>query len=428
MTDPNFFNFLEGMAKNKDVSNLEWEALRQTIEGKSSKEIADGLGITEDAVRKRLTEVYRKFHITGKGSGKLPQLQQIAFYEYQKYLPTRDSRSPAAGNDWNEAPDVDVFYGREKEKAYLKKWIVKERCRVVTIYGLGGIGKTSLAVKLAKEIESEFDYVIWRSLRHAPLLEDVLIGIDLLQSYLLEKSVDKIAALMEFFRNHRCLLILDEWEEVLASEALAGDYREGYDNYRELLRRVGESKHQSCLLLTSREKPREIGIYEGKKSPVKSLQIDGLETTDAENILRDKGLLKEPEWERLIYLYAGNPLGLKIVGAMIKEVPFDGSTSLFFKYATSIVSGEINYIVHKQFKRLSPLEKEIMKWLVNQQKPVSVSEILDAINSEEPKEKLGNALISLGRLSLLEKVKGEKEQTTFELQPVVKEYVKSIGS
>jgi MinD superfamily P-loop ATPase len=35
---------------------------------------------------------------------------------------------------------------------------------------MGGIGKTALSVKLAKEIQSEFEYVLWKSLRNAPLL------------------------------------------------------------------------------------------------------------------------------------------------------------------------------------------------------------------------------------------------------------------
>jgi len=37
-----------------------------------------------------------------------------------------------------------------------------------------------------------------------------------------------------------------------------GYMRAGYEGYGQLLRRVGESEHQSCLLLTSREKASEI--------------------------------------------------------------------------------------------------------------------------------------------------------------------------
>jgi len=43
--------------------------------------------------------------------------------------------------------------------------------------GMGGIGKTALSVKLAEKISGEFEYVIWRSLRDAPLLKDLLTDI-----------------------------------------------------------------------------------------------------------------------------------------------------------------------------------------------------------------------------------------------------------
>lgn len=38
----------------------------------------------------------------------------------------------------------------------------------------GGIGKTSLAVKIAEQVQDEFKFVIWRSLRNAPPIKDLL--------------------------------------------------------------------------------------------------------------------------------------------------------------------------------------------------------------------------------------------------------------
>lgn len=66
--------------------------------------------------------------------------------------------------DWGEAIDVSVFYGRTEELTKLKQWIIQERCRLVVMLGMGGIGKTALSVKLAEKISGEFEYVIWRSL------------------------------------------------------------------------------------------------------------------------------------------------------------------------------------------------------------------------------------------------------------------------
>lgn len=76
--------------------------------------------------------------------------------------------------DWGEAVDTSVFYGRTEELAKLAQWIVNERCRLVALLGMGGIGKTSVSIKLAQQIQDKFEYVIWRSLRNAPPVEDIL--------------------------------------------------------------------------------------------------------------------------------------------------------------------------------------------------------------------------------------------------------------
>ncbi|MBI1882452.1 MAG: winged helix-turn-helix domain-containing protein, partial [Chloroflexi bacterium] len=72
--------------------------------------------------------------------------------------------------DWGEAPGVTAFYGREAELAQLEQWLTADRCRLVAILGMGGIGKTVLAARIVKRVSPQFDSVIWRSLLNAPPL------------------------------------------------------------------------------------------------------------------------------------------------------------------------------------------------------------------------------------------------------------------
>lgn len=76
--------------------------------------------------------------------------------------------------DWGEAPDVSIFSGRTEELSTLQQWILNDRCRLVALLGMGGIGKTSVSVKLAQQIQEQFDSIIWRSLRNVPPLTEIL--------------------------------------------------------------------------------------------------------------------------------------------------------------------------------------------------------------------------------------------------------------
>jgi DNA-binding XRE family transcriptional regulator len=76
--------------------------------------------------------------------------------------------------DWVEALDVSHFAGREVEVAELSQWIVQERCRLVSVLGMGGIGKSMLASHLGLRLVPHFKAVLWRSVRDAPSCEELV--------------------------------------------------------------------------------------------------------------------------------------------------------------------------------------------------------------------------------------------------------------
>jgi hypothetical protein len=56
---------------------------------------------------------------------------------------------------------------------------------------------------------------------------------------------------IDYLRNARCLLVLDNVEAIFEERSRAGTYLEGYEGYGKLFQREGETLHHSCLLLTS---------------------------------------------------------------------------------------------------------------------------------------------------------------------------------
>ena len=372
--------------------------------------VAKVLDCEEGVDRRTLERFFRGFNL------------ELAQEDYGRPLPAGENKLGRETRiDWREAIDASIFYGRTVELKTLEQWVVSDRCRLISLLGMGGIGKTSLAAKLGEKVQDEFDYVVWRSLRNAPSIHELLPNlIRFLSSQhddLPETLNGQISRLIECLNQNRCLVILDNVEAILQGGQRAGLYRQGYEDYSELIRRLGESSHRSCLILTSREKPREIGLLEGTVRPVRSVQLSGMKTEDGQKILQAEGNSgSEAEQQQLLEHYAGNPLALKIAATTIQDL-FGGSIIEFVTQGTSVF-GDIRDLLDQQFNRLSELGKSVIYWLSINREPISLTELREDMVLPITPQKLLEALESLGRRSLI-----EKNAALFTLQPVVMEYV-----
>ena len=332
--------------------------------------------------------------------------------------------SPQPQQYWGEAPDVSEFYGRTEELETLQQWITVDKCRLIALLGMGGIGKTALSVKLAKTVarENHFQFIIWRSLRESPPVEKIVT--DLIKILSCQQETDlpdslgeKITKLIGYLNSSRCLVVLDNAESILQDGTQAGCYRQGYEGYGTLLRRLGNSSHQSCVLITSREKPTEIAASEGETRLVRTLPVLGL-TKSVQKILKAKGISgSAAEMARLTEVYSGNPLAINIVATSIQDL-FGGNLAAFLAQETTIFR-DIERLLDSQFNRLGDLEEGIMYWLAINREPVSWEGLQDDIFSHYPTiSQLTESLQGLRRRSLIERV-----EDGFTLQNVVMEYM-----
>ncbi|PSB08749.1 hypothetical protein C7B76_26110, partial [filamentous cyanobacterium CCP2] len=233
-----------------------------------------------------------------------------------------------------------------------------------------------------------------------------------------EALPEKISRLMHYLQSQRCLLVLDNLETILQGGEYSGYYRDEHRGYGELFRRVAEIPHQSCLVITSRENLRALAPFEGEALPVRSLALRGLTETDVRHILQVKGSFTgtPAAWQTLTDRYAGNPLALKIVATTIQEL-FDGDISEFLQEGATVFD-DLRALLDQHFDRLSPLEQTVMYWLAIAREAITVNELQADLATPTSRSQLLDALSSLRRRSLLEKLANRYTQ-----QPVVMEYI-----
>ena len=328
--------------------------------------------------------------------------------------------------DWGDMPDLGAFFGRVAELEKLERWIVKECCRFVAIVGIGGVGKTDLSLKLVSGIQHHFDYIVWRKLMNAPpvseILGDIIRFLSNQQEINLPDSLSsQILTLLNYLKNNRCLLILDNVESVLQSGSETGKYLDGHEGYGELFRQLGSVSHKSCLLLTSREKPQDIARLAGKKKPVRFLELKGLDTESSRKIFGEIGTFhgSSAEWKKLTEFYNGNPLALELAANHIAEV-FHGNITSFLNERMQVFN-DLNELLSWHFGRLAPLEREILFWFAINRQPMSISELKNDILAPDAKDRVTSTLQLLkSRLPL------ERSGNRFTIQPVLIEFMTEI--
>jgi hypothetical protein len=312
---------------------------------------------------------------------------------------------PATRQDWGTAPDVSSFYGRESELQEFVQWITLGNCRLLAIVGLAGTGKTFLSVRLAQEIREQFECLVWRSLSHttgsAPTLEALVTDlVQFISNY--QESSARLPQLMHYLRNQSCLIVLDGFEEVLMSKVHNGSFLPGYEDYQDLLQQISETSHQSRVILTSREKPKQIARLEGETNPVRAYKLSGIGEKGGLNILAAKGAIRDMDrdWLALFQRCDGHPYALSVLATRIWEA-FGGRVNDFLAY-DSILSEEISDLLQQQVDRLSDLEKTILECVAAYAEPVELEDILQRLTVPLSRLQVIDGLQSLRRRSLIE--------------------------
>ena len=253
--------------------------------------------------------------------------------------------------------------GRQEEIAELRSLLTREDCRLLTLMGYGGVGKTRLAIALAQEIYGSAlfpDGVFWVGLRGPHLLPRLVDAL----GFPLYGRGDLQDAVIHRLRNRRSLLILDE-AEVLGEDRL-------------LLETMLEAAPQIKILLTSREalRLRSEWTYHLHGLPVPNADAPASRTPAVELFCRMAERVSPgfrptgddwPAIGALCRLLGGLPLGLELAAAWVRVLScrelcqeFEQSLNLVEQAPHHLPTRQssLRAIIESTLARLSPDERD----------------------------------------------------------------------
>ena len=151
---------------------------------------------------------------------------------------------------------LSPFFGRQEDLSAVADMIHTPHTRLITLTGLGGSGKTRLALELAQRLQEEFDGAIW----YVPL-EDIQDARRILEATTQALRLPRANPLppeeqiAQALGDSPALLILDNFEHLLPEGAVA-------------LRLLLDSAPDLVCLVTSRQRLNLMGEYEYAVHPL----------------------------------------------------------------------------------------------------------------------------------------------------------------
>ncbi|MBC7813307.1 MAG: tetratricopeptide repeat protein [Burkholderiales bacterium] len=151
-----------------------------------------------------------------------PEDDTTALYERIRagYL----NRQTRSSQTYNFAPQTTPFIGRAEELGQLNTLLTDPNCRLITITGVGGTGKTRLAIKAAETQVDAFQHGVY-FVPLASLEDNALLSVTIVDMLQLPTAGRNNAAvqLFDYLRDKHALLVLDNFEHLIECSELLSE-------------------------------------------------------------------------------------------------------------------------------------------------------------------------------------------------------------
>ncbi len=220
------------------------------------------------------------------------------------------------------------FVGRENELAYVTRLLVNPECRLLTVVGPGGVGKTRLALRAAEMLYGQ-DLLpdgVWFIPLESVSTPDLLpISVARALGLNIEGKREPLAQLLAFLEARTALLVMDNFEHLLGPDPCQGT---------DLLLAVLRAAPGVKILITSRERLacqaefllRLAGLpYPDSRSPNFDLRGEDIRAFGAVDLFFERAGRIRPDLvateellasvARICHLVEGLPLGIELAAA-----------------------------------------------------------------------------------------------------------------
>lgn len=170
------------------------------------------------------------------GPGSMPYHEHAA---KKQTPPGRENRSPEGGGRTSESSlpvFATLFIGREHEIDIVLQQILDPACRMLTLTGPGGVGKTRLAVEVARRLEAAFaDGVYFLPMAGIDLPESIVTELANALDLSFSGPADPKLQVIQALRRKNALLVFDNMEHLIEGGPVLGEILQQAPGLRMLL-------------------------------------------------------------------------------------------------------------------------------------------------------------------------------------------------
>jgi tetratricopeptide (TPR) repeat protein len=304
--------------------------------------------------------------------------------------------------------DVPVWKGRDEILADLTAKLLhpQHAPKVLAIIGQGGIGKTSLSVKLMEALgvnlsgrtlaaDSSYDGALYFKVQEGTSFDDVAEfllseGLRIQTPEALKTADEKIAKIIAGFAQTRFLLVLDNLEDILlpandaggAGETPATDnsdyiplleaHRASSPEWGKLINALVYQQHQSQTIFTSREVPADLADtrYEGAEPDselVEIVMLAGVSEQAGIEILQQRQLkdkLADLHW--ISQRVDGHVFLLTQLASLAKNKPG------YLRKNPALVTKKAEPMLREQLARQSEAARDLMRRMCVLRVPIDI--------------------------------------------------------